>query len=59
MDKEAWHAAAHGVTKSGAGLSDLTELNYPSILLLLIIAAIYFTVIYLKEIPKLISITVL
>ena len=59
MDREACCAAVHGVTKSGAGLSDLTELNYPSILLLLIIAAIYFTVIHLKEIPKLISITVL
>ena len=27
MDKEAWHAAIHGVTKSQTGLSDLTELN--------------------------------
>ena len=27
MDREAWHAAIHGVAKSRIGLSDLTELN--------------------------------
>ena len=27
MDREAWHAVVHGVTKSRTGLSDLTELN--------------------------------
>ena len=27
MDREAWHAAAHGVTKSRTWLSDWTELN--------------------------------
>ena len=27
MDREAWRAAIHGVAKSGAGLSDQTELN--------------------------------
>ena len=26
-DREAWHAAVHGVTKSRTGLSDWTELN--------------------------------
>ena len=26
-DREAWHAAVHGVTKGGTQLSDLTELN--------------------------------
>ena len=26
MDREAWHAAVHGVTKSLTGLSDWTEL---------------------------------
>ena len=28
MDKEAWHAAIHGVTKSRTRLSDWTELNF-------------------------------
>ena len=28
MDREAWCAAIHGVTKSQALLSDSTELNY-------------------------------
>ena len=28
MDREAWHAAVHGVTKSRTGLSDWTELNW-------------------------------
>ena len=28
MDREAWHAAVHGVTKSWARLSDWTELNW-------------------------------
>ena len=27
MDREAWHAAIHGVTKSQEQLSDLTGLN--------------------------------
>ena len=29
MDREAWHAAVHGVTKSQTGLSDWTELRSP------------------------------
>ena len=28
MDREAWHAAAHGVAKSCTRLSDWTELNH-------------------------------
>ena len=28
MDREAWHAAVHGVSKSGTRLSDKTELNF-------------------------------
>ena len=28
MDREAWHAAVHGVTKSWTQLSDQTELCY-------------------------------
>ena len=30
MDREAWHAAVHGVTKSWTRLSDWTELNWTS-----------------------------
>ena len=30
MDREAWHAAIHGVAKSRTWLSDWTELIYPS-----------------------------
>ena len=29
MDREAWHAAVHGVTKSGTQLSDWTKLSWP------------------------------
>ena len=29
MDKEAWHATVHGITKSWTRLSDWTELNIP------------------------------
>ena len=31
MDREAWHAAVHGVTKSRTQLSGRTELNWESI----------------------------
>ena len=32
MDREAWHAAIHGVPKSRTQLSNWTELNYVSVL---------------------------
>ena len=32
MDREAWHAAVHGVAKSWTRLSDWTELNYLALL---------------------------
>ena len=31
MDREAWCAAIHGVTKSQTRLSDRTELNFPKL----------------------------
>jgi len=36
MDREAWHAAVHGVAKSWTRLSDWTELNWASWILVLI-----------------------
>ena len=35
MDREAWHAAIHGVTKSWTRLSDWTELNWLKVLMVL------------------------
>ena len=32
MDREAWHAAVHGVTKSRTGLSSWTELNWTELM---------------------------
>ena len=31
MDREAWRAAVHGVTKSQTGLNDWTELNWTAL----------------------------
>ena len=39
MDKEAWHAAIHGVSKSQTWLSDWTELNWMYFLVLIPILA--------------------
>ena len=33
MDREAWHAAVHGVTKSHTRLSDLTTTETPNLFL--------------------------
>ena len=33
MDREAWHAEVHGVTKSRTRLSDLTELKRLSVVM--------------------------
>ena len=48
MDREAWHAAIHGVAKSQTQLSDWTELNNKYIL-------IYYQLSYLKHICWLIA----
>ena len=40
VDREAWHAAIHGVTKSEIWLSDWTELNH--ILRILVLSALAF-----------------
>ena len=40
MDREAWHAAVHGVAKSQTQLSDWTELKYFSILVILMYLSI-------------------
>ena len=39
MDREAWHAAIHGVTKSQTWLSDWTELNWTRLLLLRLVVS--------------------
>ena len=41
MDREAWHAAIHGVANSRTRLSGWTELNWTDILITSIIKAIY------------------
>ena len=33
MDREAWHAAVHGVAKSWTRLSDWTELNWMELIM--------------------------
>ena len=42
IDRLAWHAGVHGVTKSWTWLSDWTELHYPIFLLF------YFTSLYIS-----------
>ena len=43
MDREAWHAAVHGVAKSQTGLSDWTELNWGAYYLLQLAIFITFS----------------
>ena len=43
MDREAWRAAVHGVTKSWTRLSDWTELNWTYIKSNILICSIFFT----------------
>ena len=44
MDREAWQAAVHGVTKSRTWLSDWTELNEPSALShILVLSSVQFS----------------
>ena len=46
MDREAWRAAVHGVTKIRTWLSDWTELNIYFILLFLFVSSLLF---FLKD----------
>ena len=43
IDRETWHASVHGVTKSQTRLSDLTELNWITTIVLLMFKAQKFT----------------
>ena len=44
MDREAWHAAVHGVTKSQTQLSDWTELNFTLVSLSLCFSCLTYKV---------------
>ena len=44
MDREAWHAAIHGVAKSRTRLSNWTELNIPSYIYILPFSSIHLSV---------------
>ena len=43
MDKEAWHAAVHGVTKSWTWLSDWTELNWCQEVVYIILLTLHYS----------------
>ena len=43
MDREAWHAAIHGVTKSQTRLSDWTELNWTEVTVFWVLSKILLT----------------
>ena len=44
MDREAWRAAVHGVAKSWARLSDLTELNSTQPCISPVLVVLYFLI---------------
>ena len=51
MDREAWHAAVHGVAKSCTQLTDWTELNWSLYILVLvyILYCLTYVIFYLKD----------
>ena len=48
MDREAWYAAIHGVTKSRTQLSDWTELNWTEIVFYFILIEYMLLLIFTK-----------
>ena len=57
MDREAWHAAIHGVTKSQTWLSDWNEWIMNELKTLVVAAAtkintVYFTILWVPPLPK-------
>jgi len=46
MDREAWRAAVHGVTKSRTRLSDWTELNHIGIIMSSSLSSLLFLLLY-------------
>ena len=50
MDREAWHAAVHGVTKNWTWLSDWTELNWKTSKRALFLSSSY---VYVRSLPYL------
>ena len=55
MDREAWRAAIHGVTKSQTQVSDWTELNWPCLFLAAIYLEYHFTCLFFEPARGLLS----
>ena len=55
MDREAWHAAVHGVAKSQTGLSDWTEVGSSMLLQM----ALFHSLLWLSHIPLCMCVCVL